>query len=105
MEVEIDDRGPDKAEHVAKLVVGFVNGEAKMSSDADGDARYDLEASTVRDRSGTPYVQLALHRGHGEHALELEVRASIPTAASGRVIIARIERADGRSTVVSARMV
>jgi hypothetical protein len=102
MEVEIDDRGPDKAEHVAKLVVGFVNGQAKMSS-ADGDGRYDLEASTVRDREDT-YVQLALHRGHGERALELEVRASIPTATSGRVIIARIERADGRSTVVSARM-
>jgi hypothetical protein len=107
MDVEIDDRGPDKSSHLAKLSVGFVNGQAKVWTQ-DGEARYEVDATTVR-QPNAPYVELHLKRGPGNRPfekpyLDLDVEGTVPTPASGRVVIARLDRGDGHSTTVSVQV-
>jgi hypothetical protein len=99
MEVDVDDHGPDKSAHTAKLTIGFVNGEAKMTT-SDSEAHYEVEAKTVR--APDSYIQLSLHRSHTDRSLDLEIRGSIAAQPNGRVVVARVDRADGRTTTVTA---
>ena len=80
--------------------VGFVNGRAKVTS-SDGGLRYEVEASAVR--STEPHIEVHLQR-QGDRALELDVRSSIAIQPKGRVLVARVDRTDGRSTLVSVQV-
>jgi hypothetical protein len=101
LEVEIDDRGPDKSDHVSRVVLGFVNGEAKIET-TDGPARYEVEAKSVRDPA--PIVQLGLRRSQSDRSRDLNVRTSFVLKGNERVMVTKVDGADGHSTTVTARL-
>jgi hypothetical protein len=103
IEIEIDDRDAGKTLHVAKLAVGFVNGHAKLKTQ-DVDAQYDLEAEY---HAADPHIQISLRRSPRDNkVLELDVKSSIAAQAAGsaRVVVARVDRADGQTTTVTAHI-
>lgn len=101
LELEIDDRGPDKADHVSRVMVGFINGQAKIET-ADGPARYEVEATTIQNPS--PFIQLVLKRSHSDRSRELNVRTAVVLKGNERVMVTKVDGADGQSTTVTARL-
>jgi hypothetical protein len=108
IDFEIDDRGwggshspsgPDKVGHVARWSVSLVDGRAKMQT-RDGEARYELQAVTA---SPDNRLMLTLVRDLG-NARDLMVESTIAGKPGGRLLIARIDRADGHTTQVTAQV-
>src|SRR5512143_3852627 len=50
VDVEVEERAPDKSVHVAKLGMLLTDGHGKVSA-KDGDARYELSAHTVSQQA------------------------------------------------------
>lgn len=101
MEIEVDDRGPDKGVRVARWDIGFVDGRAKLKT-RDGNDRYDIEAEIVNNSN--PHIAFRLKRDEGDRARDLNIEASLAVQPAGRVVVARVERADGRTTLVTAHV-
>lgn len=110
LQVDIEDRGPaEKSGHVAKLMVVLTDRHGKVST-RDGDARYELVAHVMNAEPpqgqaprGPDFVSLKLHRmWTADRPADIEVESTI-AAKTGQVIIAKIDHADGRTTMVTAR--
>jgi hypothetical protein len=102
MLIEVDDLGgADKASHTARWDIAFVDGHAKLRTQDGGD-RYEIEASIVR--SDQPHIAIRLKRDEGDKARDLNIESAIPAQQQGRVLLARVDRADGRTTLVTAHV-
>lgn len=102
IDLEIEDRGPDKSSHVARFSLGVVDGHAGLKSQ-DGETRYHLTASA--GGGGDPTYRLDVKRADSRGAgADIDLNAAIPQHAGPRVVVARIERADGRVTAVTAQV-
>jgi hypothetical protein len=101
MQIEVDDRESDKTSHLARWDIAFVDGHAKLRTQ-DGADRYEIEAAIVR--SDTPHISIRLKRDEGDKARDLNIESSIPAQQQGRVLLARVDRADGRTTLVTANV-
>jgi len=101
VDIEIEDRGVDKSVRTTRFSLALVDGNGKLSSD-DADAKYLIEAQALRD--GEPAFALKLARHAHDQSGEVAVSASIPQRAGPRILVARIDRADGRATSVVAQV-
>ncbi|MBX3185561.1 MAG: hypothetical protein KF819_01045 [Labilithrix sp.] len=101
VDVEIEDRAADKSVRTTRFALVLVDGRAKVATD-DSDAKYSVEAHALREAE--PSFALKLARHAHDHSGEIAVDASIPQRAGPRVLVAKIDRADGRTTVVSAQV-
>lgn len=102
IDLEISDLAPDKSSHVARFTLAVIDGKAGIKAQ-DGESRYDLEAREV----ATPDPRLALvvkRRTERGNADEIDVTSAIPEHPNGRVLVAKIDRTDGRSTSVIAQV-
>ncbi len=97
LDVEIEDRAPDKSAHTARFALSMVDGRAQLNA-RDGDAKYEIGAHA---QEGTDaHFSLVLKRGdHGKDG-DLDLTSAIPQHAGPRMLIAKIDRADGHSTSV-----
>lgn len=102
VDIEVEDRGPqDKTAHLAKLTVVLVDHHVKVSA-RDGDAKYDLVAHMMTSPASDPHVGINLQRGQADRAFDLSLESSI-AAKPGRFVVAKVDRADGRVTTVTAQ--
>jgi hypothetical protein len=101
IDLEIEDRGPDLQAHVAKLTLVVVDGHADLKA-RDGESTYELKARSTHDTDAR--LELALKREERGTAGALDVAASIPEKPGGRILVARVDRPAGRSTVVIAQV-
>jgi hypothetical protein len=100
IDLEIEDRGSDKASHVARFSLSLADGRGSLNA-SDGDARYAIEAKALSTTE--PRLVLKLDR-HTHAGGDVAVDASIPQRAGPRVLIAKIDRADGSSTSIVAQV-
>jgi hypothetical protein len=101
VEIEIEDRPPGgAAAHSARFNVLLTNGNADINA-TDGDARYALSAHTIT--TSDPKLGLKVKRVESAPSLGLEVSAAIPQQPGGRILVARIDRADGHVTTIVAQ--
>lgn len=101
VDLEIEDRGPDLPSHTAKLTLVIVDGHAELKA-SDGDAKYELKAHATK--TADPRLELVVKRDERGAAGALDVEATIPDKPGGRVLVARVDRPAGRSTVVVAQV-
>lgn len=102
MDLEVEDRGADKSVHTARFSLGLVNGNADVKSN-DGEMRYALETHRT-NADGSSYA-VSLKRADGKGAVgDLDLFSAVPLPPNTRVLVARIERADGRVTAVTAQL-
>ncbi len=101
LDVEVEDRAADKSMHTARFSLGIVNGRADLRS-SDGDTRYALETHTNGSDGATYALSLKRSDPHGA-AGDIDLGSAIPQRGP-RVLVARIERADGRVTSVTAQV-
>lgn len=100
VDLEIEDRGADKSVHVTRFSLSLVNGHAKLSAN-DGDAKYYVEAEALP--ATEPRFAIKLDR-HAHAAGEVGVTASIPQRQGPRILVAKVDRDDGRMTTVVAQV-
>lgn len=100
VEIEVEDRAPGGPAHVARFGVSVTSGSGELLAH-DGDAKYAVEARAVDDAD--PKLALRIHRHDRGVSAEIDVQAAIPKKPGGRVVLARIDRADGRTTTVTAQ--
>jgi hypothetical protein len=101
VEIEIEDRSPGGGSpHSARFNVLLSSGNADINA-TDGDARYALSAHTIT--TSEPKLGLKVKRVESSPSLGLEVSAAIPQAPGGRIVVARIDRADGHVTTIIAQ--
>ena len=104
VDIEVEDRSAqDKSSHVAKLTLVLVDHHVKVAA-RDGDAKYELAAHMMATAgpSADPHVAINLQRGQADRAFDLSLESSI-AAKPGRVVVAKVDRADGRTTTVTAQ--
>jgi hypothetical protein len=101
IDVEVEDRAPDKSSHTARFSLSIIDGHAQLKA-RDGEARYDLSAHA--SPSVAPHFSVNLKRSDATGVGDLDVASAVPLAPGHRVIVAKIERADGRSTSVVAQV-
>ena len=101
IDVEVEDRAPDKSSHVVRFSLSVIDGRALLKA-RDGDAKYDLDARS--SPSVAPHFTLNLKRSDGAAAGDIELSSAIPLGAGQRVLVAKIDRADGRLTTVVAQV-
>ena len=99
VEIEIDDRAPDKSSHVARFSLSIIDGRAQVSS-RDSNAKYELGVNAKGPAE--QYYQVFLKRAGGIG--EIDLSSAIPQNAGPRVVIAKIDRADGHLTSVVAQV-
>jgi hypothetical protein len=102
VDVEVEDKVPGSAAHTAHFNMSLSNGKADLNA-ADGEARYGLSVHTFSMTEGKLGLRLAVKRRDRSPATELDVSAAIPEQPSGRIVVARIDRADGYTTTVIAQ--
>ncbi|MEA2748559.1 MAG: hypothetical protein QOI41_2702 [Myxococcales bacterium] len=101
VDVEIEDRAPDKSTHAARFSLSVVDGRAQIGA-RDGDAKYDIGIHAQPSAEGQ--YSLILKRGdHGKDG-DLDLTSSVPQHAGPRVLVAKIDRADGHVTSVVAQV-
>jgi hypothetical protein len=101
MDLEIEDRGPDMPTHTAKLTLVVIDGRAELKT-RDGESTYELKAHSTHDADAR--LELGLKREERGAAGSLDVVASIPEKPGGRLLVARVDRPAGRSTLVIAQV-
>lgn len=102
IDLEVEDRAADKSVHTARFSLGLVNGQANVKSN-DGDAHYALETHKTGDNGASYAVSLRRSDSRGA-AADIDLFSAVPLPANTRVLVARIERADGRVTSVTAQV-
>lgn len=101
VDIEVEDRSPAASSiHTAKFNVSLSNGHGDINV-ADGDARYALSAQTIT--TSEPKLGLKVKRSDRVPNADLEVSAAIPQQPGGRILVARIDRADGHVTTIVAQ--
>jgi hypothetical protein len=101
IDLEIEDRGPDLPAHTAKITLVLVDGHADLKTH-DSECSYELKAHSTKDAD--PRLQLAVRRDERGAAGGLDVVASIPEKPGGRILVARVDRPAGRTTLVIAQV-
>jgi hypothetical protein len=106
VDIEVEDRSTqDKSAppHIAKLTLVLVDHHVKVAA-RDGDAKYELSAHMMSTSgpAADPHVGINLQRGQADRAFDLSLESSI-AAKPGRVVVAKVDRADGRTTTVTAQ--
>jgi hypothetical protein len=101
IDIDVEDRGPDESSHVARFSMSILDGKAVMTA-RDGEAHYEIDtrALTATDPSFT----IKLRRSEPKNAGDIDLIAGIPQKAGTRVLVAKIERADGHLTSVVAQV-
>jgi hypothetical protein len=105
IDIEVEDRAPGGgAPHTARFNVSLSNGHADITA-ADGDAHYALSAQafTSPPANNEPKVGLKVKRTERAASADIEVSAAIPQQPGGRILVARIDRADGHVTTIVAQ--
>ena len=104
VEIEVEDRAPGgAAAHTARFNVSLSNGHADITA-ADGDARYAVSAQAFSDPpANAPKLGLKLKRTERAPSADIEVSAAIPQQPGGRIVVARVDRADGHVTTIVAQ--
>jgi hypothetical protein len=104
VEIEVEDRGPGGGSpHTARFNVSLSNGHADINA-ADGEARYAVSAQTfLAAPTNDPKLGLKVKRSERDPSADIEVSAAIPQQAGGRIVVARIDRADGHVTTIVAQ--
>jgi hypothetical protein len=101
IDIEVEDRAPAPGTtHTAKFNVSLSNGHGDINV-SDGDARYALSANTMSTTE--PKLSLKIKRSDRSSEGDLEVAAAIPQQPNGRILLARIDRADGHITSIVAQ--
>ena len=101
IDVEIEDRAADKSSHAARFSLSVVDGRAQLGA-RDGDAKYEIGIHA--QPSSDAQYSLVLKRGdHGRDG-DIDLASSIPQHAGPRVLVAKIDRADGHVTAVVAQV-
>lgn len=101
VEIEVEDRAPGGgAPHSARFVMSLANGNADINA-TDGDAKYALSAHVIS--TSEPKLGLKVKRTDSSPAYGIEVSAAIPQQPGGRLVVARIDRADGHVTTILAQ--
>jgi len=100
IDLEIEDRAPDKSIHTARFTLSMIDGRAQLKAH-DGDAHYAVDLHTPGPAT-QPNFSLSLKRGGGSGDIDLS--SAIPQHGGGRMVIAKIDRADGRFTSVIAQV-
>ena len=101
IDVEVEDRAADKSTHVMRFSLSVIDGHAQLKT-RDGEAKYDLVAHS--SPSTTPHFALSLKRSDTAAAGDIELSSAIPLAPGQRVLVAKIDRADGRFTTIVAQV-
>ncbi len=101
VDLEIEDRGPDLPAHTAKLTLVLVDGRAELKA-RDGDSTYELKARSTGNAD--PRLELVVRRDERGSAGSFDVSAVIPEKPNGRVLVARVDRPAGRTTLVVAQV-
>ncbi|MDB4934000.1 MAG: hypothetical protein JWP87_972 [Labilithrix sp.] len=101
VDLEIEDRGPDKSLHSARFSLSIIDGRAQLSTH-DGDARYEIGVHS-QATPNDPSFSLILKRVQPS-AGGLDLTSAIPQHAGPRVLVAKIDRADGHVTSVVAQV-
>jgi hypothetical protein len=99
IEIEVEDRAPDKTIHVARFALSVVDGRAQLGM-RDADAKYEVGLHTPAPQQQGYSLVLKRAGGLGE----IDLTSAIPNHAGPRVILAKIDRADGRLTSVVAQV-
>jgi hypothetical protein len=101
VEIEVEDRAPaGGAAHTARFNVSLSNGNADINA-ADGEARYALSAHSFTTNEAK--LGLKVKRTERSPSADIEVSAAIPQQTAGRILVARIDRADGHVTTIVAQ--
>jgi hypothetical protein len=100
VDLEIEDRAPDKSMHTAHFTLSLIDGAAQLTTH-DGDARYEIGVHAPP--SNDPHFSLILKRAQ-PGAGGLDLTSAIPQHAGPRLLVARIDRADGHVTAVVAQV-
>lgn len=100
MDLEIEDRGADKSVHTARFSLGLVNGNADVKS-SDGDARYAVKTHRTTTDGAAYAISIDRSDAKGTGA-ELNLFSAVTLPPHTRVLVAKVERADGRVTSVTA---
>jgi hypothetical protein len=106
LEIVVEDVASDRSAHVARFALSIVDGKAQLTT-RDGDANYDLEARSLSEAgpvSQGPRFSLRLKRSQHGSTGDLELQSAVPQAPAGRVLVAKVERPDGRQTSVTAQV-
>jgi hypothetical protein len=101
IDIEVEDKGPAGAPHTARFNVSLVNGSGDLNA-SDGDAQYGISAHSISG-SEPRLAAVKLKRTDRSPSAEIYVAAAIPAAPGERIVVARIDRGDGRTTTVLAR--
>jgi hypothetical protein len=101
IDIEVEDRAADKSSHVVRFSLGIVDGHAQLKT-RDGEAKYHLSAQS--SSSNAPHFSLNVRRSDTSAAGDLDLSSAIPLVAGPRVVVAKIDRADGRLTSVVAQV-
>lgn len=100
IDIEVEDRAADKSVHTARFTLSMIDGRAQLKAH-DGDAHYAVDLHTPGP-AAQPSFALSLKRGGGSG--DIDLASAIPQHGGGRVVVAKIDRADGRFTSVIAQV-
>lgn len=101
VQIEVEDRAPGGGHaHSARFDVSLSNGFADIDA-SDGDAHYAISANVVS--SSEPKVGLKVKRTERSPSADIAISAAIPQQPGARIVVARIDRADGHVTTILAQ--
>ncbi len=104
IDVTVEDAAPNSPSHAARFALSVVDGHAQLKAH-DGDADYALAAHTARPEPNVaPHFSLHVKRSGNARGADLDLASAIPLTPGARVVIARVERADGRRTSILAQV-
>lgn len=101
IDVEVHDRAPDKSSNVVRFSLSIIDGHAQLKA-RDGSTKYDLSAHA--SPSVTPHFSLNVKRSGSAAAGDIDLSSAVPLNAGPRLVVAKIDRADGRFTTVVAQV-
>jgi hypothetical protein len=102
LDVEVEDHGPDKSTRLAKFSLSVLDGRAGFES-RDGDLAYDLGVHAQK-KGEEEQLTLVVKRKSKDGSGDVDVAASLPARPGSRVLVGQVERSDGRTTSVIARV-
>lgn len=100
VDIEVEDKTPGAGAHTARFNVSLANGNGDINA-SDGDAKYALSAHSIS--TSEPKLGLKVKRADRTPSADFEVTAAIPQQPGGRILVARIDRADGHATTIVAQ--
>lgn len=101
IEIDVEDRGPERAFHSTHFSMSILDGKAWVTAH-DSDAHYEIDARA--QATPEPSFAIKLKRSEPKNAGDIELVASIPQRTGARVLVAKIDRADGHATSVVAQV-